>query len=179
MSAYMKIFISFFKIGLFTFGGGYAMMPLFRQELIEKRHYITETEMLDYYSLGQCTPGIIAVNVATFTSYKIKGLGGACVATLAIVFPSLVIIMLLAGMLNIMADNEVVAHAFAGIRLGVIALIINEVVKLLKKTVLTEYHLFVFVSVLLLLLFFNFSAVTAVMIAAGIGVSKYFKERRL
>lgn len=72
MKEYVKIFIAFFKIGLFTFGGGYAMMPMFRKELIEKEGYISEEELMDYYSIGQCTPGIIAVNVATFTGYKIK-----------------------------------------------------------------------------------------------------------
>ena len=74
MKEFMKVFVAFFKIGLFTFGGGYAMLPMFRKELIEKEKYITEDELMDYYSIGQCTPGIIAVNVATFTGYKIKGL---------------------------------------------------------------------------------------------------------
>ena len=105
-----KIFVSFFKIGLFTFGGGYAMMPLFRQELIEKRKYITEDELIDYYSIGQCTPGVIAVNVATFTGYKIQKVLGATVATLAIVLPSLLIIMVLAGILNTLSDNQMVSY---------------------------------------------------------------------
>ena len=84
MAEYVKMFVSFFKIGLFTFGGGYAMIPMFRKELIEKNKYITEDELMDYYSIGQCTPGIIAVNVATFTGYKVRKTLGGIVATSAI-----------------------------------------------------------------------------------------------
>ncbi len=177
MSEYWKIFVSFFKIGLFTFGGGYAMMPLFRQELIEKHKYVTENELIDYYSIGQCTPGVIAVNVATFTGYKIRGVRGAVMATFAIVLPSLVIIMALAGILNALSDNQIVAHAFAGIRLGVIALILNEVVNLFKKTVVSKLQFGIFGVILLLLLFCNISAITAVAIAAGVGVILFMRRR--
>lgn len=117
MSECGKIFVSFFKIGLFTFGGGYAMMPLFRRELIERRGYISENELIDYYSVGQCLPGVIAINVATFTGYKVQGVSGAIAATLAVNLPSLVIIMALAGILNTLSENQIVSHAFAGINL--------------------------------------------------------------
>ena len=177
MAECLKIFVSFFKIGLFTFGGGYAMVPLFRQELIEKRKYITEDELMDYYSIGQCTPGIIAVNVATFTGYKIQGAKGAVSATFAIVLPSLMIILLLAGILNVLSDNQTVSHAFAGIRLGVIALIGNEVLNLSKKAIKTRYHLFVFGVIAVLLFLFSFSAVEAVLIAAVLGGLRFFKEK--
>jgi chromate transporter len=177
MAECLKIFVSFFKIGLFTFGGGYAMVPLFRQELIEKRKYITEDELMDYYSIGQCTPGIIAVNVATFTGYKIQGAKGAVSATFAIVLPSLMIILLLAGVLKVLSDNQTVSHAFAGIRLGVIALIGNEVLNLSKKAIKTRYHLFVFGVIAVLLFLFNFSAVEAVLIAAVLGGLRFFKEK--
>ncbi len=177
MSELWKIFVSFFKIGLFTFGGGYAMMPLFRQELIEKRKYITENELIDYYSIGQCTPGVIAVNVATFTGYKIKKVMGATIATFAIVLPSLVVIMILAGILNTLADNQVVAHAFAGIRVGVIALILKEVLLLFKKAVATKFHLGLFVAVLFLLFCIHLSAVTVVLLAAGAGLIKRLKDK--
>lgn len=177
MSEYWKIFVSFFKIGLFTFGGGYAMMPLFRQELIERHKYITENELIDYYSIGQCTPGVIAVNVATFTGYKIKGVRGATMATFAIVLPSLVIITVLAGILNVLSDNQIVAHAFAGIRLGVIALILNEVVNLFKKTVVSKVQFGIFGVILLLLLFCHISAITAVVLAAGVGFILFMRRR--
>lgn len=178
MSEYWKIFVSFFKIGLFTFGGGYAMMPLFRQELINKRKYIDENELIDFYSIGQCTPGIIAVNVATFTGYKIKKTGGAVVATLAIVLPSLIIIMALAGILNTLSDNQVVSHAFSGIRIGVIALILNEVLVLFKKAISTRFQLAVFAVVLLLIFCFKISAIIAVIIAAVTGMLKYARQKK-
>lgn len=176
MSEYWKIFVSFFKIGLFTFGGGYAMMPLFRQELIEKHKYITEDELIDYYSIGQCTPGVIAVNVATFTGYKIKGVCGASVATLAIVLPSLIIIMSLAGILNMLTDNKIVEHAFAGIRIGVIALILNEVFNLFKKTITTRMQLVIFGLILVLLFCFDISAIMAVLAAVLVGILRYMRR---
>lgn len=108
-------------------------MPLFRRELIERRGYISENELIDYYSVGQCLPGVIAINVATFTGYKVQGVSGAIAATLAVNLPSLVIIMALAGILNTLSENQIVSHAFAGIRIGVIALILNEVVLLSEK----------------------------------------------
>ncbi|MCM1322688.1 MAG: chromate transporter [Acetobacter sp.] len=175
MLEYTKIFVSFFKIGLFTFGGGYAMMPLFRQELIEKHKYITENELIDYYSIGQCTPGVIAVNVATFTGYKIKGTKGAVTATFAIVLPSLIIIMALAGILNVLSDNPMVAHAFAGIRMGVIALILNEVLHLFKKAVTSRLQFGVFVAILVALLFGDVSAIMAVLLAAIVGAIRYMR----
>ncbi|MBO5038364.1 MAG: chromate transporter [Alphaproteobacteria bacterium] len=175
MSEYRKIFVSFFKIGLFTFGGGYAMMPLFRQELIDKHKYITENELIDYYSIGQCTPGVIAVNVATFTGYKIKGVAGAAVATLAIVLPSLVIIMALAGILQALSDNQIVSHAFAGIRIGVIALVLNEVIHLFKKAVSSRLQLGIFMLILAVLLLGNVSAIMAVMMAAGVGGVRFMR----
>ena len=175
MSEYRKIFVSFFKIGLFTFGGGYAMMPLFRQELIEKHKYITENELIDYYSIGQCTPGVIAVNVATFMGYKIKGVFGASTATFAIVLPSLLIIMILAGILQTLSDNQIVMHAFAGIRIGVIALILNEVIHLFKKAVNTRLQIGIFCGILALLFVVNVSAIMAVSVAAGVGVWRYLR----
>lgn len=175
MSEYRKIFVSFFKIGLFTFGGGYAMMPLFRQELIDKHKYITENELIDYYSIGQCTPGVIAVNVATFTGYKIKGVFGAVTATLAIVLPSLLIIMALAGILQALSDNQIIGHAFAGIRIGVIALILNEVIHLFKKAVTSRLQLGIFAIILAVLLLGNVSAIMAVMMAAGVGVVRFMR----
>ena len=173
MSEYWKIFVSFFKIGLFTFGGGYAMMPLFRQELIDKHRYITENELIDYYSIGQCTPGIIAVNVATFTGYKVKGVLGAVTATFAIVLPSLVIIMALAGILDVFSENKWVAHAFAGIRIGVIALILNEVIILFKKAVTERFQLAIFFGIASVLFVFGVSSVVAVALAALGGIMKF------
>ena len=174
MSEYGKIFVSFFKIGLFTFGGGYAMLPLFRQELVNKREYIDENELLAYYSIGQCTPRVIAVNVATFTGYKICGVWGAVVATFAINLPSLVIIMALAGILNTLSENPLVARAFAGIRVGVIALILNEVIALFKKSIVSKFQIGMFVCILILLFAVHLSAIAVVLFAAATGGVKYW-----
>ena len=174
MSECGKIFVSFFKIGLFTFGGGYAMMPLFRRELIERRGYISENELIDYYSVGQCLPG---VNVATFTGYKVQGVSGAIAATLAVNLPSLVIIMALAGILNTLFENQIVSHAFAGIRIGVIALILNEVVLLFRKAVATQFQAVIFVAVLALLFWLHLSAVAVVLLAAGAGILRYRRSK--
>ena len=154
------------------------MVPLFRQELIEKRKYITEDELMDYYSIGQCTPGIIAVNVATFTGYKVNGIKGAISATFAMVFPSLIIIMMLAGILDELSDNQTVAHAFAGIRLGVIALIGNEVLNLSKKALKTKYHIFIFAVIALLLFGLRVTAIEVVVAAAVLGCVYHLKRNK-
>lgn len=177
MSEYWKIFVSFFKIGLFTFGGGYAMLPLFRRELIEKHKYITEEELIDFYSIGQCTPGVIAVNVATFTGYKIKGTLGASLATFAIVLPSLLIIIWLAGILQKLSDNQTVGHAFAGIRIGVMALILNEAIKLFRKTIKNRLQFGIFLVILVLLLAFSISPIAAVLLASSVGFLNYVRNK--
>ena len=112
------LFFTFFKIGLFTFGGGYAMLPLLQREIVEKKKWATEEEMLDYFAVGQCTPGVIAVNTATFVGFKEKKLSGAVFATLGIVSPSLVIITIIAALLSNFAHIAAVQNAFAGIRVA-------------------------------------------------------------
>lgn len=177
MAEYLKIFLSFFKVGLFTFGGGAAMVPFFRRELIEKYGYISEEELMNYYAIGQCTPGIIAVNVATFTGYKIRGISGACLATFAIVLPSLIVILALANVLELVTGNAIVSHVFAGIRLGVVALVFNEVVKLFKRNVISIYQKCIFVGVLGIVSFFYISPIAAILLAACLGIGSYLVRR--
>lgn len=177
MAEYLKIFLSFFKVGLFTFGGGAAMVPFFRRELIEKYGYISEEELMNYYAIGQCTPGIIAVNVATFTGYKIRGISGACLATFAIVLPSLIVIQALANVLELVTGNAIVSHVFAGIRLGVVALVFNEVVKLFKRNVISIYQKCIFVGVLGVVSFFYISPIAAILLAACWGIGSYLVRR--
>ena len=133
---YLDMFLTFARIGGLTFGGGYAMLPILQREVVEKRGWATENELSDYYAIGQCTPGIIAVNVATFIGNKRRGILGSIVATLGVVFPSLIIITLIAAFLQNFADLEIVKHAFAGVRVGVCVLVFNAVVKLWKKAVI-------------------------------------------
>lgn len=135
MKELLDLFLTFARVGGLTFGGGYAMLPMLQQEVVGKRHWATEEEIMDYYAIGQCTPGIIAVNVATFIGYKNKGLAGAIFATFGMVFPSLVIITLIAAFLQNFAELSLVQNAFAGIRICVGVLVLNAVVSLWKKGV--------------------------------------------
>lgn len=116
MKELWELFIVFAKIGGFTFGGGYAMLPILQREVVENRNWATSEELMDYYAIGQCTPGIIAVNTSTFIGYKRKGIIGGIVATIGCVFPSLVIIMIIAAFINSFTHIVWVQHALAGIR---------------------------------------------------------------
>lgn len=165
-----NLFGSFFKIGLFTFGGGAAMLPLLRAEVVEKKQWASDEELLDYYSIGQCTPGIIAINTATFIGYKLRGIRGAIVTTLGMVMPSLIIITLIAAVLQKFIHNQYVAEAFAGIRVVVAALILEAVVGLWKKGVRDKFSLVIFILSFWLLVIFNLSPVLIVLGASALGM---------
>ncbi len=165
-----ELFASFARIGALTFGGGYAMIPLLEREIVDKHGWTTEEEMMDYYAVGQCTPGIIAVNVATFVGCKTAGPIGGIIATLGVVTPSLLIIMLIASVLSNFADLPAVKSAFAGIRVCVSVLIFNAVLKLWKKAVVDKATLALFLAVFLLSLFLDLSPVFFVILCAVAGV---------
>ena len=165
-----ELFLSFAKIGVMTFGGGYAMLPMLQREVVESKHWATEEELTDYFAVGQCTPGIIAVNTATFIGQKQGGVPGGIVATLGVVFPSLVIITLIAALLTNFAEVAAVQHAFGGIRVCVCVLILNAVVKLWKKTVIDAPTFIIFLAVLALSVFTSLSPVIYVLCAALAGV---------
>ena len=131
----LNLYWIFFKMGIVNFGGGYALLPLLQKELVEKRNWATNEEITDYYAIGQCTPGIIAVNTATFVGSKRKGVLGAAFATLGMVTPSVIIIMLIASFLKNFADYPVVQNAFSGIRIAVCATILVSIWNLWKKSV--------------------------------------------
>ena len=127
MKELLDLFLTFARIGGLTFGGGYAMLPMLQKEVVERRGWATNEELMDYYAIGQCTPGIIAVNTATFVGNRTRGAVGGVVATLGVVFPSLVIITIIAAFIRNFADLAVVKNAFAGIRVCVFVLILNAV----------------------------------------------------
>ena len=156
MNLYFDLFWTFAKIGVCTFGGGYAMLPILQRELVEKRNWTTEGELSDYFAIGQCTPGIIAVNTATFVGHKLRGAFGGVAATLGLVFPCLVIIMLIAAFLQNFAELPVVVHAFNGVRACVCALILSSVLKLRKSTVVDVPTVIIFVVVAVLAVVGNF-----------------------
>ena len=170
MNEYLELFLTFAKMGVMTFGGGMAMLPILQREVVENRHWATEEELVDYYAIGQCTPGIIAVNIATFVGQKRKGALGGIVATLGMVFPSLVIISILAGLITNFSSVTWVQDAFAGIQVCVCVLIFNAVVKLLKKSVIDKRTSVIFLLVMIGSTLLNLSPVWFVLLAALAGI---------
>ena len=170
MNEYLELFLTFAKMGVMTFGGGMAMLPILQREVVEDRHWATEEELVDYYAIGQCTPGIIAVNTATFVGQKRKGTIGGIIATLGIVFPSLVIISILAGLITNFSHLAWVRNAFAGIQVCVCVLIFNAVVKLLKKSVIDRRTCVIFLLVTAGSMLLNLSPVWFVLLAALAGI---------
>lgn len=170
MKELWKLFYTFATVGVTTFGGGYAMLPALQREVVEKRGWATEEEVMDWYAIGQCTPGVIAVNTATFVGHKQKGVIGGIVATLGVVFPSLVIITIIAAFIRNFADLPAVQNAFAGIRACVCVLILNAVVKLWKKSVVDWKAFLIFALVFLGSVFLDVSPVLYVLAAALAGI---------
>ena len=171
MNIYPDLFLTFAKVGVMTFGGGYAMLPILQREVVENKGWATEEELTDYFAIGQCTPGIIAVNTATFIGQKNKGVPGGIIATLGLVFPSLIIISLLAGIITTFSHLAWVAHAFGGIRVCVCILILNAVVKLFKKAVIDAPTMVIFLVVALGSFFTAISPVAFVLAAAALGIA--------
>ena len=170
MKELWKLFYTFATVGVTTFGGGYAMLPALQREVVEKRGWATEEEVMDWDAIGQCTPGVIAVNTATFVGQKQKGVLGGIAATLGVVFPSLVIITIIAAFIRNFADLPAVQNAFAGIRACVCVLILNAVVKLWKKSVVDWKAFLIFAVVFLGSVFLDLSPVLYVLAAALAGV---------
>ena len=166
----LSLFLSFAKVCVMTFGGGYAMIPILEREIVENRKWASSEELMDYYAVGQCTPGVIAVNTATFIGYKVAGPAGGVAATLGVVFPSVVIICLIAGILTNFADIPAVKSAFTAIRVCVCVLIFNAVVKLWKGAVKDKAGLVLFLIVFVLSLFFDISPVIFVLFCALAGL---------
>ena len=170
MKTLWTLFITFAKVGVMTFGGGYAMLPILQREVVEAKGWATEEELMDYYAIGQCTPGIIAVNTATFIGMKYKGILGGILATLGVVFPSLVIISAIAGILTEFSHLLWVQNAFAAIRVCVCVLIFNAVRKLVKKAVVDLWSLLIFLIIFAASLFTALSPVFYVVLAAVAGI---------
>jgi len=160
MKNLIDLFLTFARIGAFTFGGGYAMLPMLQKEVVEKKKWATEQQLADYFAIGQCTPGVIAVNTATFVGYSEAGIVGGIAATLGVVFPSLIIITLIAAFLMNFTEYKIVQYAFSGIRVCVCVLIFDAVKKLWKKSVIDN------ITKVIFLIIFIFSA--------GLTVAEYF-----
>ncbi len=166
---FFDLFFTFSRIGLFTFGGGLAMMPMMQKELIDKKQWISEEELIDYYAVGQSTPGIIAVNVATFVGHKQLGIFGAVLATLGIIFPSLVIIMLLAGGINSISEYPKVQAALKGINVAVAALLTSVIVKFAKKTIKNVWNVLFMLIAFVCIFWFKVPSFIIILFAIVIG----------
>lgn len=166
----LELFWSFFKIGGMTFGGGLTMLPMLEHELVQKKEWVSEEELLDCYAIGQCTPGIIAVNTATFVGYKKNKISGGIFATLGMIFPSIMIITIIAMFLKNFMDNIWFQHALQGVRGVVCALLCNTVINLRKKSLKNLFTELVFLAVLLLGFFTKIPTIILVLLAAAAGI---------
>jgi chromate transporter len=172
----LKIFFIFFKIGSFTFGGGYAMLPIIKRELVDNLNWIKEKDIYNYYAIGQSTPGIIAVNTATMTGYSLAGVKGALAATTGFIMPSLIIITFIASFFKRFQEINTFQHAFAAIQIAVVALIIDIVIKMWQKSDKSKVSLLIFLLAFLLLVVFKLSPVFVILASAATGILiQYFR----
>jgi chromate transporter len=167
---YLDLFLTFAGIGVSTFGGGYAMLPILQREVCDKRGWATEEELMDYYAIGQCTPGVIAVNTATFVGYRLTGPLGGVFATLGVIFPSIVIICIISAFLKNFAHSAWAIHAFSGIRAAVCVLILDAVVRMGKKSLVDHFCIVIFLAILAASLFLHLSPILYVVLAGALGV---------
>lgn len=170
MAKKRELFLTFARISASCFGGGYAMLPFFQQELVEKKGWLTHEELLDLHAIAQCTPGVISVNTATFCGYRTRGISGALAATAGLLTPPILIVLIISAFFWTYAENPVVQHALTGVRACVCALIINSTVKLYRKAVLDVPTLLVFLAVFVLAAFVGLSPAILVMGAAAAGL---------
>ena len=177
MKNILKLFVIFAKIGAVAFGGGYVILPLLKREFAEKRDWVTEEEIMDYFAVAQCTPGVIAVNSATFIGRKKAGILGAISATLGVVFPSLIIITILALFLQNFAEYTMVKYALTGIRACVCALILTAILGLVKKSVKDVVTGAIAIVVFLAMCFFDVSPIVYVLCAGVLGIVIKLRKR--
>lgn len=165
-----SLFWSFFKIGAFTFGGGYAMLPIMHKEVTQTHHWISDEETLDMMAIAESTPGAFAINMATFTGYKVAGTFGSACATFGVVLPSFIIISVLSYFITQFKNNPYVAYAFSGIRIGVVVLVANAVIKLSKKLQKTRFNYIFIIGVFILSAVFDIDTVLLLLASALCGI---------
>lgn len=178
MTSYWQLFITFSKIGAFTFGGGYAMLPLIQKEIVEHHQWASEEDIMDYFAVAQCTPGVIAVNTATFIGYYQRGILGAIIATLGVITPSICIILTIASILTSFSEIAMVQHALNGIRIAVCILILQAVLKLLKSSVKDIFGTILFIAILSLSFLSALPTIFLVILSAVVGLGySYIKKK--
>ena len=175
----LELFLCFLKIGAFTFGGGYAMLPMIRRELAEKKQWITEEEILEITAIAEATPGPIAVNAATFVGYRTAGFWGAFFATCGVVLPAFLIISAISGVLQVYQENRIVAYAFYGIRAGVLALILHALWSMAKECPKGILSYLLAGAAFLGTTVFGISSIAVILFCAAVGLgSAFWTERR-
>lgn len=170
MNTLLELYLTFFKMGLFTFGGGYAMLPLLEREVVDKKGWASHEEILDYYAIGQSTPGIIAINTSTFCGYKVGGNIGGIAASLGFITPSIIIISIIAKFLQSFSHLAIIQHAFAGIRVAVCALVFYSVLKMIKKDANTGLKFMVFILTFVAIGFLSISPIVVVVTVGVFGI---------
>ena len=178
MKKHLEIFLVMMKIGLFTFGGGYAMIALLESEFVSKKKWLSREEFLDMVAISESTPGPIAINAATYIGYKTRGLLGALLATVGVIIPSFIIIYAISLFFDAFLSIALVAKAFRGIQVAVVYLILSAGIKLLRGMKKTALSVFILSATVLFMLLFSifairFSTVLYILIAGAIGVSLY------
>ncbi len=180
MQQYLSLFLSFFKIGLFTFGGGYAMIPLIEEDLVKKRRWLKQEEFIDLFAMAQSLPGIFGVNISIFIGYRLKGNLGAVVAALGCILPSFIIILCIAIFFEAFKHNRVVAAMFKGLRPAVVALIAGPVITTWRTLKMKASALWIPALTALLVWGFGVSPVWIIIIAGCSGIAyRYFIEYRI
>ena len=175
----LNLFLTFFRIGLFTFGGGYAMIPLIQRETVENHKWISDDDILEVIAIAESTPGPIAINSATFIGYKVAGVWGSFFATLGVVLPSFIIILIISFILRGFSDIKAVQYAFNGIRAGVLALIIKAWWGMYKKMPKKLLAYFIAVPAFLLTAIFDINVLIVIVCAGVIGlIASLITERR-
>ena len=180
MNTLLKLFTTFFKIGAFTFGGGYAMIPLIQREAVEKNNWVSDDDILEIIAIAESTPGPIAINSATFIGYKVAGNFGAAMATLGVALPSFLIISVISYILKEFQDNKTVAYAFFGIRAGVVALILKAIVTMFKKTEKNTVGVIIMLLAFILSAFTDVSVLFVIILCGVSGIlTSFLRERGL
>lgn len=182
MKEYLKklfsVFLVFFRIGAFTFGGGYAMIPLISKETVENKKWISDEDILEIVAIAESTPGPIAINASTFIGYRVAGFFGAVCATLGVVMPSFLIIFLLSFVINEFKDNRIVKYAFEGIRAGVLALILKALFTMYSKNAKNLISYIIMASVFVLVVVFDVNILICILGCAAVGFISSFSAKR-
>lgn len=176
----VKIFITFFKVGLFTIGGGLAMIPVIRDEFSVKNNYISEEEMMDLISITQTTPGVMAANIAAFVGYRLNKFKGAVIALLGAILPSFIIILIIALFYNNFMDNVYIGKAFVAVRAAIAAAIVVAGIEMAKKTINSYFSIFIAIISGIIVYFFSWAIIYVIIGGAILGIVYYcfkFKDK--